>query len=101
METIFRAEKPNEQVEDKKRSKSSQLFVEIANSTSRAAGRAPTFVAALAVVLIWAITGPVIWLFRHLAACHQHRHHHHHVPDGLLDPKLSKPGRRSPTSQIG
>src|SRR5687768_14685833 len=59
METIFRAEKPNEQVEDKKRSKSSQLFVEIANSTSRAAGRAPTFVAALAVVLIWAITGPL------------------------------------------
>jgi hypothetical protein len=45
---------------DEERSKSSQLFGEIANSTSRAAGRAPTFVAAIAIVLIWAI-------FRHLA----------------------------------
>ena len=44
---------------DEKRSKSSQLFGEIANSTSRAAGRAPTFVAAIAIVLIWAITGPL------------------------------------------
>jgi low affinity Fe/Cu permease len=42
-----------------KRSRSSQLFAEIANSTSRAAGRAPTFIAAGAVVLIWAITGPL------------------------------------------
>jgi low affinity Fe/Cu permease len=44
---------------DEKRSKSSQLFGEIANVTSRAAGRAPIFVAAVAVVLIWAVTGPL------------------------------------------
>lgn len=44
---------------DKKCSRSSQLFGEIANSTSRAAGRAPTFIAALAVVVIWAVTGPL------------------------------------------
>ena len=44
---------------DKERSRSSQLFGEIANSTSRAAGRAPTFVAAVAIVLIWAVTGPL------------------------------------------
>jgi low affinity Fe/Cu permease len=43
----------------KKRNQSSQLFGEIANITSRAAGRAPTFVAAVAVVLIWAISGPL------------------------------------------
>ncbi|EAQ36224.1 hypothetical protein NB311A_01929 [Nitrobacter sp. Nb-311A] len=41
------------------RSRSSQLFGAIANSTSRAAGGAPTFVAAVAVVLIWAFTGPL------------------------------------------
>jgi low affinity Fe/Cu permease len=58
MPTISRAETSKE-VDDKKRSNSSQLFGEIANSTSRAAGRAPTFVAAAAVVLIWAITGPL------------------------------------------
>ncbi|HVT27037.1 MAG TPA: low affinity iron permease family protein, partial [Lacipirellulaceae bacterium] len=43
----------------KKRNQSSQLFGEIANITSRAAGRAPTFVAAVAVVLIWALSGPL------------------------------------------
>jgi low affinity Fe/Cu permease len=44
---------------DKKCSRSSQLFGEIANSTSRAAGRAPTFIVAVAVVVVWAITGPL------------------------------------------
>jgi len=53
------AEKAKVQVDEGKRSKSSQLFGEIANVTSRAAGRAPTFVAAVAIVLIWAITGPL------------------------------------------
>jgi len=59
MATILRAGKANERIEEKKRSKSSQLFGEVANTTSRAAGRAPTFVAAVAVVAIWAITGPL------------------------------------------
>jgi low affinity Fe/Cu permease len=45
--------------QDKKRSKSSKLFGEIANTTSRAAGRASTFMVALTVVLIWAVTGPL------------------------------------------
>ena len=53
------AGKAKVQVDEGKRSKSSQLFGEIANVTSRAAGRAPTFAAAVAVVLIWAITGPL------------------------------------------
>ena len=55
----MRAEEADDRVEDKKRNSSSQLFGKIANSTSQAAGRAPTFVAAVAVVLIWAITGPL------------------------------------------
>ena len=59
MTITVRVEKADDRVEEKKRSKSSQLFGEIANVTSRAAGRAPTFVAAVAVVLIWAVTGPL------------------------------------------
>jgi low affinity Fe/Cu permease len=35
------------------------LFGEIANATSRAAGSATTFLAAIAVVVVWAITGPL------------------------------------------
>ena len=45
--------------QDKKCSQSSKLFGEIANTTSRAAGRASTFMVALTVVLIWAVTGPL------------------------------------------
>jgi low affinity Fe/Cu permease len=57
MATTSRAAKADGR--DKKCSRSSQLFGEIANSTSRAAGRAPTFIVAVAVVVVWAITGPL------------------------------------------
>jgi low affinity Fe/Cu permease len=43
----------------KPHNRSAQLFGEIANTTSRAAGRASAFVVAVSVVLIWAITGPL------------------------------------------
>ena len=36
-----------------------QLFSEIANRTSQAAGRALTFVVAAGVVIVWAATGPL------------------------------------------
>ena len=36
-----------------------RLFGEIANRTSQAAGRAITFLIAVGVVLLWAITGPI------------------------------------------
>ena len=39
--------------------KFAKLFGEVANTTSRAAGRATTFIIAVAVVLIWAVTGPL------------------------------------------
>lgn len=39
--------------------RSSVLFNEIANHTSQAAGRAPTFVIAAGVVLAWAVSGPL------------------------------------------
>jgi len=35
------------------------LFGKIASATSQAAGRAATFLAAVAIVLVWAITGPL------------------------------------------
>jgi len=37
----------------------SRVFGDVANKTSQAAGRASTFILAAAVVLVWAITGPV------------------------------------------
>ena len=37
----------------------SRLFGNIANKTSQAAGRAYTFLTAVAVVLAWAVTGPI------------------------------------------
>jgi low affinity Fe/Cu permease len=37
----------------------SKLFSDIANRTSRGAGRALTFVIAVGVVIVWAVTGPV------------------------------------------
>jgi low affinity Fe/Cu permease len=36
-----------------------RFFGDLANSTAQAAGRASTFTAAVAVVLIWAVTGPL------------------------------------------
>jgi low affinity Fe/Cu permease len=35
------------------------MFGDIANRTSQAAGRAPTFMIAAGVVIVWAVTGPV------------------------------------------
>jgi low affinity Fe/Cu permease len=59
MTTTSSAKKSGDRVNDKDRGRSSQLFGEIANTTSRAAGRAPTFITAVAVVVIWAVTGPI------------------------------------------
>jgi low affinity Fe/Cu permease len=60
MARTSRVEHANDRIKDKQSSSSSaQLFGEIANNASRQAGRAPTFVAAAAIVLIWAVTGPL------------------------------------------
>lgn len=45
--------------DDPKASGFGQLFGDIANQTSQAAGRATTFVIATGVVILWAITGPL------------------------------------------
>jgi len=39
-------------------SKTTQVFGKVANATSRAAGHASTFIAAIALIVIWALTGP-------------------------------------------
>src|SRR4051794_31845201 len=41
------------------RSGISKLFANVANATSRAAGRASTFMVAAAVVVAWGVTGPM------------------------------------------
>jgi low affinity Fe/Cu permease len=38
----------------------SKFFGEVANRTSRAAGRASAFTAAAMIVILWAITGPIL-----------------------------------------
>jgi low affinity Fe/Cu permease len=40
-------------------SRASHAFAELANAASRAAGRAITFALAAAVIIVWAITGPL------------------------------------------
>ncbi|MGY4434966.1 low affinity Fe/Cu permease [Bradyrhizobium sp. F1.13.1] len=40
-------------------SRAAKLFGALANGTSQAAGRASTFILALAVVVVWAVTGPL------------------------------------------
>jgi low affinity Fe/Cu permease len=44
---------------DQPRNSAAQLFSDIANRTSQAAGRALTFMIAAGIVLVWAVTGPV------------------------------------------
>jgi low affinity Fe/Cu permease len=48
-----------DKAEAEKRQGASKFFGELANRTSEAAGRASTFMLAAAVVLIWALSGPL------------------------------------------
>lgn len=45
--------------EERESGRATKLFSGLANRTSQAAGRASTFVAAVAVIVIWAVTGPI------------------------------------------
>lgn len=44
---------------DEKSGSPDKMFGKVANATAQAAGRATTFVIAAAVVIIWAVTGPI------------------------------------------
>lgn len=67
----------------------SQLFGDLANRTSLAAGRATTFCVAVGVVLVWAITG-AIFGFSDTWHRHQYWYNDRHVPDGLSNSKFAK-----------
>ncbi len=51
--------KDSEGPEEPGRASTAKLFNRLANRTSQAAGRASTFAIAVAVIVIWAITGPI------------------------------------------
>jgi low affinity Fe/Cu permease len=54
------AERSKERRRDRSRpSRIAELFGEAANKTSLAAGRATTFILAVLVIVVWAITGPI------------------------------------------
>jgi low affinity Fe/Cu permease len=50
---------PSKKAEPRESGGFSRIFGEVANKTSRAAGRASAFTIAAGVVLVWAITGPL------------------------------------------
>ena len=57
-------EKWGDEMTDKKQAKPqdrgfSQVFADIANRTSQAAGRATTFLFAALIIVVWAVTGPI------------------------------------------
>jgi Low affinity iron permease len=56
-------------------------FARLAVATSRISGRPSTFLVTVAVVLAWAITGPLFG----------YGHHHRNVLDGLSDSGHPKP----------
>jgi Low affinity iron permease len=66
-------------------------FARLAVATSRISGRPTTFLLAVAVVLVWAITGPLFGFSDTLAARHQYRHDNRDVSDGLSDPGDAEP----------
>jgi hypothetical protein len=69
-----------------------KFFGELANRTSQAAGRASTFMLAAAIVIVWAVTGPLFSFSDTLATRHQYRHHDRNVPYGLSYTELPKSG---------
>jgi low affinity Fe/Cu permease len=54
-----RKDKKSEGPDERESGRAAKLFSDLANRTSQAAGRASTFVAAVAVIVIWGVTGPI------------------------------------------
>ena len=76
-------------------------FARLAVATSRISGRPTTFLLAVAVVLIWAITGPPVRLQRYLATRRQHWHDDRDVSDGLSDPGDAEPRHAGAAIEAG
>ena len=94
-----RRELPHAMESERKDRAQKLSFSDVARWTSNALGRPQAFMIACAAVVVWALTGPIFRLLRHLAAGHQHRHHHRHLPHGVPDPEHPEPRRaRASTS---
>jgi low affinity Fe/Cu permease len=59
MAAPFRRKAVGDSQAERNKNGAAHLFAEIANRTSQAAGRAPTFLIAAGVVLVWALSGPI------------------------------------------
>ncbi|MCK1273495.1 low affinity Fe/Cu permease [Bradyrhizobium sp. GM2.2] len=59
MQQIHTKARPAKGKADQPRNNAAQLFSDIANRTSQAAGRALTFMIAAGIILVWAVTGPI------------------------------------------
>jgi len=69
------------------------MFDRIAKWTSRAVGHPATFAAAVLIIVVWAITGPVFGFSNTWQLVINTGTTNHHVPDGILDPEHANQGR--------
>ena len=60
------------------------FFSRLAQWTGLQLGKAYTFAAACLLIVVWAVSGPLLQLLRHLATSDQYRYYHRNLPDGLL-----------------
>jgi hypothetical protein len=77
------------------------LFARFARWVERQVGRSSTFVLAIAVVLLWAASGPVFGWSDTWQLVINHRDDHRHIPDGLRDPEHPKPRYAGNAAEIG
>jgi hypothetical protein len=71
-----------------------KFFGELASRTSQAAGRASAFSLAAAVVIVWAVTGPLFGFSDTWQLVINTRHHDCDIPHGLPDPEFPEPRQR-------
>ena len=74
-------------------------FVRFANWTASAAGRAQTFVLACAIIVGWALTGPLFDYSDSWQLVLNTRSDDHHHPDGVRHPEHSKPRQQGDADQ--
>jgi len=60
-----------------------EFFRKFAAKAAEAMGSSWSFLMATAIIVVWALTGP-LFIFRHLAIGNQYRDNDHYLPGGLL-----------------
>jgi hypothetical protein len=68
-------------------------FSKFCQALSNRAGSSKTFLTAICLIAVWAVTGPYFH-FNDTTTDHQYIDDDHHVPDGLPDPEHPEPGQR-------